>query len=319
MKYKFLPQIIIRIPQKPQRNSFTEKDIRLLFKKPEYSEALLLSSPVLLNENKKFNNKGKSEKEKNLLVLSLAKYALRMHNRCTPFGLFAGCGICNLEQVGEVVIKRWFRHTNLDMNYIFSLAQELTNIPTFKNRINFYPNNSIYSVLNELRYVDYFSKDGKRNYRICSVTNSKYLIKIINRAKKGATIQNLVLILIKNGIGDDEAYSFINELIESQLLVSELEPSILGIDALEQISITLEKICTRDKKPLESNILTTINEIKNSLLILDQKIGNDINVYNELLETIKKLNVKIIEGKILQTDLFFDVQKKVLPDKRYVG
>nr|WP_227256314.1 lantibiotic dehydratase [Pedobacter sp. MR2016-19] len=277
----------------------------------EYIEALYLASPVLQAELTKLEEASCSKKQKDLLMLSLAKYALRMHNRCTPFGLFAGCGVSNLNELNEIIIDGWGRHTTLDMNFVFSLAQELSKDKGMQNELLFYSNNSIYVFGDYLRYVDYIYKNGKRNYRICSVDNSEYLQKILNNAINGCRINDLVDILVREELDKEDVVSFIDELIENQLLVSELEPTVIGDDALNQMLFILEKLSSIERTQLPDPILKTLKLIQEELSRIDKKIGNEVEVYKALTEKLSEFDVQMIDGKMFQTDLFIKTFKKV--------
>jgi hypothetical protein len=130
MNYIFHHSQLLRTPLKPIKTSFSDGELKQLFSQKEVKEALFLSSPNLLNEFEKWKKgelTNKSEEEK--LIISLLKYALRMHNRCTPFGLFAGCGRIENTENNIVINTVGNRRTRLDMNFTSALAQELSKLP----------------------------------------------------------------------------------------------------------------------------------------------------------------------------------------------
>ena len=95
-------------------------------------EALYLASPVLLAE------KNKNEvKEKTLI--SLKKYQQRAFTRCTPFGLFAGCGVAQWSNINNIKPELSYKSTRLDMNVICEITALLLRIPAIKiNLISFF-------------------------------------------------------------------------------------------------------------------------------------------------------------------------------------
>ena len=58
--------------------------------------------------------------------------------------------------------------------------------------------------------------------------------------KQGKTIDELSSVLINEEISLEEAREFIDELIENQVLVSELEPNVAGNDFLDSIIFTFK-------------------------------------------------------------------------------
>ena len=144
MNYTYHSKQILRTPLKPLKTSFTSKELQQLFTQKEIQEALFLSSPNLLNEFIKWKKGELIDKEdEKRLIYSLLKYTLRIHSRCTPFGLFAGCNIVENTNNIELSTQKTERSTRLDMNFTCALAQELTKLPFIHKHLKFYPNTSI--------------------------------------------------------------------------------------------------------------------------------------------------------------------------------
>src|SRR5690554_6340825 len=123
MKYKYHNKQVLRSPVKPIKTSFSRVELQQLFSEKDVQEALFLASPNLLIQYKKWVNKEISDKkEEEKLIFSLLKYALRLHSRCTPYGLFAGCNILtNLSDNVTLSREEIKRNTRLDMNYTCAL------------------------------------------------------------------------------------------------------------------------------------------------------------------------------------------------------
>lgn len=307
MNYNFYHKTILRTPLKPLKTNFSVEELCVLFTQKEVQEALFLSSPNLLNEFIKWQNgeiTDKTEVEK--LIYSLLKYALRMHNRCTPYGLFAGCGVIENSNHNNIIIskKSYQRNTRLDMNFSCSLAQELAKKSFIKPHLKFYPNTSIYNLHDKIRYVEYFYKDKRRIHQISAVDNTIYLQKIIQKAKQGETIHQLVESLVCEGINYEEAEYFINDVIESQLLVSELEPSVTGEELLSQILMILSKINKENQNLELLKVINILDTVQKEIQKIDEKIGNNITEYESLSEKLKKLDIPLDVNKLFQTDLY---------------
>lgn len=307
MNYNFYHKTILRTPLKPLKTNFNAEELCVLFTQKEVQEALFLSSPNLLNEFIKWQNgeiTDKTEVEK--LIYSLLKYALRMHNRCTPYGLFAGCGVIENSNHNNIIIskKSYQRSTRLDMNFTCALAQELAKKPFIQSHLKFYPNTSIYNLHDKIRYVEYFYKDKRRIHQINAVDNTIYLQKIIQKAKQGVTIRQLSELLVCEEINYEEAEYFINDVIDSQLLICELEPSVTGEELLSQILTILNKIKKENQNLELLKIINILDNVQKEIQKIDKKIGNNITEYESLSEKLKKLDIPLDVNKLFQTDLY---------------
>lgn len=221
-------------------------------------------------------------------------------SRCTPYGLFATCSVVEWGEVNNVFFNEKTRQTRFDMHFSCALAQELVKNPVIKEHLTYYPNTSIYQIGDELRYIEYQYVDGKRMHQISAVTDSEYLQKILQLSKSGATYTDLIHAIIDDEISTEEAQPFIDQLIASQILVHNLEPSITGDNFTKQIINVLEKIEDENIAKLTNDL----KEIKTLIESLDQKECNQLFNYQDIIEKIKTLNIPFEENKLFQTDLF---------------
>ncbi len=292
----FLNKLIVRTPSLPFNDDISEEFLKQILSNLVFAEALYLASPVLFQEAMNWKD-GKITNPKKLLKipLSLGKYYIRMCSRCTPFGLFAGCGVIEWSDKNNLELSSESkRKTRLDMHYAGALAQKLSEIPAIKYSLKYTLNSSIYRIGEEIRYIEYSYIDGQRKHQISSIIWSDYIQLVLDLCKTGAKIQEIVLHLIEDDISEEQATFFVEQLIDSQLLVSELEPSITGEEFILQI-----------KKNVVSNspISDLLTIIQTQLTKIDAKNNNEISVYHQVIESIKSFDIPFEEGKLFQTDL----------------
>lgn len=246
------------------------------------------------------------EKRAQKISFSLLKYWLRTQSRCTPFGLFASCGTGRWNEVGEVIIQQndLRRKTKFDMNFVCQLSRYLSQLPELESRLLFYPNNSIYSSLNQLRYVEYKYVNNRRSHTISQVDKSEYLSEILHCAGHGATIQSLVNVLVHMGIRTSEACEFVQELIEYQILSSELEPAITGSDPLGQVENVINKIAGKINSPELLELLSLITKVRERFNVLDHQFVNDASAYKQISDELKNLNLPMNEKYLFHVDSF---------------
>lgn len=276
-----------------------------LIKDPVFLEAIYLASPSLYNTCIKYRD-GVVLVEKDIIKFkySLYKYYSRMHNRCTPFGLFSSCRLTNWKEgKSEVIINHndLNRHTRLDMHYLCALADHISSIPAINNKLLYYPNSSWYKIGEEIRYVEYQYIDGNRHHHISGVKSSNYLLQVIEAAKIGLTKEGLIAVLEEAGIENDDANRFIEKCLTSQLLVHELNPAVTGDGLFAQILGILEKYNSQDLRI--NNIILKLKNIDKLLNELDLQTGNEITSYQKILHVIDVLDVPYEAGKIFQTDV----------------
>lgn len=316
--YQFFEEFVIRthlfsrknFQEKVNRDEISDEDLKEIFANPVFQEAVYLASPYLHEELNKWVNSEKVflPKEIEKLKQTLLKYYSRISTRCTPFGLFSGVGLgkFNIATPNQLNSKtdslqsatsNKIRDTKLDMHFLVSLAQHFVKIPEIRSRLLFYPNNSIYRVGNKIRYIEYQYINGKRDYIISSAPISRELQEILEFSKQGKTICDVANILVNSEITGDEAIEFVEELIDNQVLVSELEPNVSGNDFLETIISILNRIGAKAETE-------TLLSIKSKLDELDEIIGNPVSKYLEIEELIKSVANEYEQKYLFQTDLY---------------
>lgn len=316
--YQFFDKFVVRthlfslenFQEKVSKDEISNEDLKDIFADTVFQEAVYLASPYLHEELNKWVNSKKVflPKEIEKLQQTLLKYYSRISTRCTPFGLFSGVGLgkfrndisnqLSLEDDNlQLATGNKIRDTKLDMHFLVSLAQHFVKIPEIRSRLSFYPNNSIYRVGNKIRYVEYLYTNGKREYIISSAPLSEELQSIFEFSKQGKTIGDIACILINSEITEDEAIEFVEELIDNQVLVSELEPNVSGNDFLQTIISVLHRIGAK----AETKFLLSI---QNKLEELDESIGNPLSKYLEIEELIKSVATEYEQKYLFQTDLY---------------
>ncbi|MCP5048510.1 MAG: hypothetical protein GY940_15175 [bacterium] len=315
--YQNFSSFVVRSPLFPldfiwdltSKDDLTVDQFLEVCKLPVVDEAIFLASPDLhsqFHEYLKGNLKDRKKIER--LHYALMRYILRMCGRPTPFGLFAGFCIGQWGDKTDVQHPpqaRYTRHTRLDMNYLCALAQDLAQHPTIKPNLKYFPNSSIYPVGDHLRYVEYRYRNTRRTHHIVAVDRSEYLEKVLEKASKGAHVREMAELLEdkENDISLAEAIEFIDELINSQLLVNELEPAITGPEFLDQILTVLED------KPGTDEIKNVILKTKATLDKMDDsKIGTTVALYHQIAKDLEPLETGFELKFLFQTDMVKPVQ-----------
>jgi len=322
--YKSFQNYILRTPlfsfssfkNITSKRTISDDDFKKICNDPIIKEALFLASPSLYQEiNRWLNDEIKDNKKEEKLKFSVLKYFSRMSSRCTPFGLFAGCSVGKIENETNIKLNganNNKRHTRLDMNYLVALSQDLIKNKKIREQLLFYPNSSIYKTRNEIRYIEYKYFNSKRQHHIVAVDDTEHLDIVLSRAVNGALLKDLAQVLVNDEIAFEEAFAFIEELISSQLIISELEPSISGPEFLDQISLVLNRLNNVDET------LDILQESHHQLNSLDKTIGNNPQKYLDLSNYLKKLETDFDLKFMFQTDMVLNNEKNTI-DKELIS
>jgi len=287
-----------------------DESIKKQFENPVVKEAVFLASPVLYREIEKWvSGNSKDPKEIQKIRLSFLKYLTRMASRSTPFGLFAGCGLGTFAEESAIRNTDYTqnkRHTRLDMNFVGALNQSFTTNPLIREQLRYYPNSSLYFIGDHIRYVECVYKNGNRIHHLIEIEGSDYIRDCLKQAQTGAFKATLVKALVSDEITETEATEFIDELIDNQILVSEMELSVSGTEFIGQTLNLLKNI-----KGAEAQV-TLLEEVAAKIDALDHTLGNDPERYHDLIETLRRFEIPFDEKFIFQTDMFLNASRNVL-------
>jgi thiopeptide-type bacteriocin biosynthesis protein len=241
---------------------------------PAFLEALFIASPSLYEEAIKLDLSKEPDDKNRKVIYSLIKYLSRYATRCTPFGLFSGFSTLPIDtnstqvfiKTGEGIRKV----IRLDMNYLCALAQDLEKHPAVKPYLHFYPNSSLYEINGQYRYVAYqYNAANMRVHHLSSAEKTPYLDTLFEKAHAGARISELETAILGEEVTAQEAQAFVAQVLDSQLLVSELEPSLTGEDFLLQIIATLNKVQAQFPSRELETIIALLSEVKADLKRLE--------------------------------------------------
>jgi thiopeptide-type bacteriocin biosynthesis protein len=266
----------------------------------EVREALFVASPSLLESLPDWLRDPDSDKGEKV-ERALVRYLYRMSSRSTPFGLFAGCTLGHLGErshlsVGAIGEHR--RHTRLDMDYLFALTRALDGDAAMRGELVYRPNSSLYRIAGELRYVESRMVDSVRSYHLTSVEPTLYLEQTLELAAAGATRSVLADALVDDEITADDALGFVDELIDAQVLISELSPTVTGPEPIHEL---IAQLAPEGAGGAAGRALAGVRD---GLSALDAgPLGADPERYQALAKTLEPLPAPVELARLFQTDL----------------
>ncbi|MFA5814028.1 MAG: lantibiotic dehydratase family protein [Bacteroidales bacterium] len=212
--------------------------LKELWKDALIREGLVLGSYEFSQRIEQEFNGGKSTLPDPGLLYSLLRYLCRFSSRCTPFGTFAGfstgkIGSETAVNLGERVDHQL--HARPDMEYLMGIARLLESDRSIREKLIFTANTSLYRVGSRWHYVEVKIPTGKSRkiYDIVTIDDSGVIGDILEFCYGGRNLNEIRKYLITGGWAEPEVLDFVESLVDSQVIVTGLEPVICGPEYIE--------------------------------------------------------------------------------------
>lgn len=268
-----------------------------------FMEALSLASPDLADRCTSLLLEKASQKDSEKLTASLYRYWSRAAYRCTPFGLFAGLSLGNFSNVTNIKLgspQSYRKNTRLDTHFLSAFMANVVGNAEIRNRVLWYPNNTIYRVFDRMRYIKYYLDKSSRSHQISSIPFTEYVETVIHHAREGRTIHELAIKLVGDEISIEDAIGFVSEMINECLLISSLEPKVTGQEYHNCLISELNAL-----SPVSNTQLAQLTDVCFLLGKIDEHgIGASKELYGQVRDTVTSWGVDFDPGKLLQCDLF---------------
>jgi thiopeptide-type bacteriocin biosynthesis protein len=281
--------------------------LRALVTEPVIREALFVASPSLDDAIDAWLKDPASERARGVVEI-LVRYLARMCARATPFGLFSGCAVAPLGRETRLVLApraAYQRHTRLDTHYLSALCEELQKDASIRTGARFAPSSGLFPSAGQLRYaegrIDPVTRE--RSFHLVSVELSDYLAATMERARGGATRDSLARALVEADaeVALEEAEGFVDQLIDSQILVSDLAPPVTGKEPIHDIATTLRESAATGA----IDAAACITAVSDELDAMDAAgLGLHADRYRAIAGTLAGLPAKTELPRLFQVDLF---------------
>ena len=282
--------------------------LAVLAERPEVLEAVFLASPSLYESLAAWRAQPDGKKGQRA-ERALVRYFYRMVARATPFGLFSGCSLGTVEpapgsptRIAVGPRAGYERHTRLDMDYLFALCEDLARDPAVRAELLYRPNSSLYRAAGRLRYAEARLERKVRSHHLVAVDSNDYLEEALRRAEGGARAAEIAAALVAfdpdGEVTIDEASEFVTELIDSQILVSDLSTPVTGPEAIHDVIAQLGSI------PAAAPAAGKLAEIRAALEELDAGgPGAAPARYEAVAESLRELPTPVEMSRLFQLDM----------------
>ena len=311
--HRALPQFVLRTPTLPfdvlDRWS-AEPDLaarrallRALVDDAAVREAVFVASPDLERQIPTWQREPDAPGSV-AVERALVRYVSRMASRCTPFGLFAAVAIAPLGAHTRLDVPprgaAW-RRTRLDNDVLFAFTTALGRDRTVRDRVRYRGNSSLYAVAARLRYAEARVAGALRSYQLVAVDPTDYLDALLARSTgEGATRAELVEVLTADPeVSAEEAAAFLDEVIDTQLLVPVLGPHVTGPEPTEGLARLLRSLDLVDHA-------SVLDEARRAIGAIDAAApGVPAEAYRAIeAELGRRLPIAIEASRLFQVDLY---------------
>jgi thiopeptide-type bacteriocin biosynthesis protein len=292
--------------------------LREIVDRPEVRQALFVASPSLESsiESWKRDPDGKKGLQ---TERSLVRYFARMCGRPTPFGLFSGCSLGRIAAQGEaapteIVLaprSQYRPSSRLDFDYLFALTTGLRQDPNLASELKYWPNSSLRRIGDAWHYVESKLAGTERSHNLVKLYADPFLDGVIERAQSGAMLTEMIEAVraLPDGseLTSEETRDYIEELIDSEVLVSSLTPQVTGTPALDDLITQLASL------PSGRAAADTLCQTRERMAELDRRgPGVPVAEYRSIATELERLPAKLDIARLFQVDLVKPFQSALL-------
>ena len=302
--YRPTARFVMRFPRFPLKVLETamqgESEFMPLMKSDEFRNALLFSSPALHEQWERLINGEKIDlKDRNRVIVSALKYLVRMSARCTPFASLASCAVAEWGERNSLVVSDKLQQDfRIDMLYQCQLAQYLQN--KLSKVLRYRLNETVYAVGSQYRYVAVGMTKSGRTFCIKEVARTGLLSSVLKCAHDYLPFEELVSQV--TDICDcnaDEAESYVSQLIQEQLLTSEIAPNVTGQDVLARLIDAASSLGFDEYAQELSSIDAVLKEFD-----IESSVDANLDARNCVKSFFTKKSIRVQEKYLIQLDTY---------------
>ncbi len=192
------------------------------------------------------------------------------------------------------------------MDYLDRLARDLENDPALRAALIYRPNTSLYRAAGRVRYaegrLDAGARGEARAYHLVAVRADLFLDAALAAAAGGATLAALAAAVAAADPEDEielaEAEAFVHELIDTQVLVSDLGPRITGELPIHGLIARLASI------PGQEAAAARLAEARDALAALDAApLGSSPSATAGIGRRLAALGTRVDLPRLFQVDM----------------
>lgn len=285
--FEAFDEFMIRVPYCKKdgydSNKEDEEYIKDCLNDKIFMEQLLIASPSLYSMLRNVEFQKLSNKKKRNLLESIYKYDMRRCIRATPFGLFSsvGLGKWQNEQQVQIMLNSMQKKIQVDVSWLFEIIKtieyEYAEILNFRLNGAYYHKGErshlLYSTENKVEEINMRRTDALKviEDKACDFVGFNKLVKELHN--------------VYSGVEENTFIIFLKQLIEKEILISDLRVPLSCCNILEEF---LKRL--RNYKELETLFRSIIHIEELFKNYEETNIGEGSNEYQQIIEVMKKIH-----------------------------
>lgn len=259
-------------------------------------QALAVASPRLYARAERWLA-GETLSEEAKLVVTLHKYLIRMTTRSTPYGLFAGCALGTIGGTQTAFLAEpptaATPYARLDIDCLQAIKDLLLAQPDIRDQLLLSVNTTVHRVGDYFRFIEQQQESTGRTYYISAVGSDDLLPGLFAFANTGVTRQRLIDFLhVQHQVAMEDGAAYVEELIASQLLVFDLEPTLTGAPYLTVMQQRLGILADSD----------AVTQARQMLVEVSNLVGQRPTPLTALHQYLAEHGVALPETDFIQVD-----------------
>lgn len=273
-----------------------------LLAEPAIREGLFIASPALLASYPHWLDRPDSPSGQKFERTAF-KYVTRMSTRSTPFGLFAGVAVGRIGESTQLrlgPLDQARRHTRIDSRYLHAIIASIEHRPRVRDELMFAANSSIYRAGPLIRYFERKRVGGDEHLDVSSVEADEFIDAVLAWSSAGASLPSLRERLrdLDDELTADEVDEFLHDLVDSDILVSDLWPPLTGDGPLARLRARLADIDSA------KDASASLDQLGDELAALDREgVGLATDRYRSINDRLGQLAPQVSGAAPFHVDL----------------
>ncbi|MEZ4386975.1 MAG: lantibiotic dehydratase [Candidatus Krumholzibacteriia bacterium] len=281
-------------------SDFLNAGLRAACERSEFREAVRLSSEDLDSVIESWlQTTGRPLDER--AIMSLSRYFSRISYRPTPFGIFAGFSVGTVGEhthlkVGAIGESRLA--TRIDARRVRELVRQLLADRSLRASLKWVLNESAHVVAGIVHCLVLTQGSASDGLHLSTLDHDVPLEAIIGAASQGATWAELRDALAPWGPTPDEADDYLHDIVDSGLILAELELAGIDVDPLPRVADALRR------SGHANSTAATIAEVLARLRDLDQlPPGQRRSAYEDVRNAWRQLGTQMDDNNLFHVQL----------------
>ena len=231
-----------------------------------FKESIYIYSKILYYEALKYNNIS-DKKKKTKVANSLIRYFLRMCYRSTPFGLCAGVSIAEFNSLNNEQIEYCYRSIRIDSSIINNIINEINSISEVREHLIYYKNNTLFEKNGYYKFLEKKQLVNSFDFSLAKVDENSIISSILEVGREGIKLNQIrELLKIEDDFEEEEINEFLVDIIDMQLIVSELYYDVLNINFQSDFIEKLKELNLKIKHKIIDEIIALLNTVSNLII-----------------------------------------------------